>query len=326
LFEEAKAPLESGHMRKAINLTVMSMLASGVLVLAQGPDVAKVLAAVHEALGGDAKLAAVKSVAATGTYRRLTGNQTSGDYELAIELPDKFVQKQPAVSTPMFTLSRATGFNGDGLISVMDQPPQMDGMVMNIRSGAPGGSAEQQAALRASGVAQAKEQFVELTLGMFAASFSGAPVAFGAASAMDVNGATADAIDVKGAGDLAAKLVIDRTTHLPMMLIWNAKEPVQPVIRTSESGGDRQMQFVQGSGGTGGGQMPPDLAAQMQQMEANRKVVEYRLTYSDYRDVNGVKLPFHFARSIAGQPAEDVAFTSLRLNVTIDPKKFDVSK
>jgi hypothetical protein len=94
-------------------------------------------------------------------------------------------------------------------------------------------------------------------------------------------------------------------------------------VSAQDSGGGQVIQrFVQ----SGTADVPPDLAEQLKQMEANRKVVEYRMTYSDYRQVNGVMLPFRYARSIAGQPSDEITLSSLRTNVKIDPQKFAVVK
>src|SRR5688572_25642598 len=55
------------------------------------PKALEVLAKVREAIGGDAKIAALKTVSFEGTYRRVMGEQDmTGDLELYFALPDKF--------------------------------------------------------------------------------------------------------------------------------------------------------------------------------------------------------------------------------------------
>ena len=76
-------------MRKAVNVAVVAVLAAQALVLGQGGDAMKILAAVRTALGGEQKLAAITSMTATGQYRQANGDQSmGGEYEMAMELPD----------------------------------------------------------------------------------------------------------------------------------------------------------------------------------------------------------------------------------------------
>ena len=95
--------------------------ALGVLVVglaAQAPPTdaaATVLAATRQALGGEQKLAAVKTVLATGRTRQVRGeNLVPIEFEIAMELPERYVRKDeiPAQESGP-TLS---GFNGADLI------------------------------------------------------------------------------------------------------------------------------------------------------------------------------------------------------------------
>jgi hypothetical protein len=309
-------------MRKVINFVVVAVLAGEALIVGQGSDVAKLLTTVREALGGEEKIAAVKSLSAVGNFQKVGG--MAGDYELAIELPDKFVQKQPAISMPMMTLGQARGFNGNDLISQMDAPPQQDGMTMNIVTRSSQGTPEQQQAARKTDVMDAKQRFAQITLGMFAASFSAYPLHFAAATS-DAAVENGDVVSVKADGDFDARLVIDKTSHLPMMLIWQAKEPVKPITITRGGGPDSGTSFSSGGSPQDMEKMQQDMAAR-QKDAANRPLVEHRLSYSDFRMVDGLKMPFHFSRSIAGKPAEEITLSSIRINAKIDPKKFDIAK
>jgi hypothetical protein len=57
-------------MKRIFNLIVVAALASQALVVGQGSDANKVLAMVRDALGGEKKLASVKTLSATGTSTR----------------------------------------------------------------------------------------------------------------------------------------------------------------------------------------------------------------------------------------------------------------
>src|SRR6476646_7291662 len=87
---------------------------------AQSKDPAAILAAARQALGGDAKLSAVKSFTATGRTRQVRGdNLVPIEFEIFVELPDKYLRKDeiPAQESG----PNASGFNGDDL--VQDPPP-----------------------------------------------------------------------------------------------------------------------------------------------------------------------------------------------------------
>src|SRR5918994_3813087 len=76
---------------------------------------AKVLADARAALGGEAKLAAVKSFTTTGRTRRVQGdNLVPIEFEILVELPDKYLRKDevPAQESDPTT----NGFNGDALV------------------------------------------------------------------------------------------------------------------------------------------------------------------------------------------------------------------
>ena len=105
-------------MRAFLQFVLISCLAVSVLADAQPvpPDAAAaVVAAAREALGGEKKLAAVKTVLATGRTRQIRGdNLVPIEFEIAIELPDKYVRKDeiPAQESG----PTQTGFSGETLL------------------------------------------------------------------------------------------------------------------------------------------------------------------------------------------------------------------
>jgi hypothetical protein len=78
---------------------------------------AKILADARAALGGEAKLAAVKTFAATGRTRRISGeNLVPIEFEIDVALPDKYVRKDEIPAQESNPSS--SGFNGDQLIQI----------------------------------------------------------------------------------------------------------------------------------------------------------------------------------------------------------------
>src|SRR6185436_10049388 len=98
------------------------VMTAGAMLFAQNGDAAKILADMRQALGGD-KLAAVKTLSAVGKNDRAMGERSiTGDYEMAIEVPDRYYTKQVMAQTPMGNVSLTTGFNGSALIQDTEVP------------------------------------------------------------------------------------------------------------------------------------------------------------------------------------------------------------
>lgn len=331
-------------MKRIFQFVIVTVLAAQALVVGQGPDAMKLLADVRAALGGEEKLAAVKSVAVEGRLTKSSGGQSSvNDFEMAIELPDKFVKKEVIAVIGSSTLTRTTGFNGDGLIELIDTPPAMGGGMVVTRmagSGAPSGTKatpEQVELQRKSLLALNKREFARLSLGMFAKHPAAFPLEFSYAGEAEAPDGKAYMIDVKGADGFTARLFVDTRTRLPLMLSWMDKEPLR---MTSPGGGGGASPgganvVVGGHGAAFGGQrMAPEQAEQMRQemeqrlreAEANRRTVEYRIFYGDYKAFAGVQMPTRIQRMIDGKPVEELSLEKIKVNQKIDPKRFEVTK
>jgi hypothetical protein len=270
------------------------------------------------------------------------------DFEMALELPDKFVKKDTLAVIMDAVITRTSGFNGDGLIDIVDTPPQM-GHGMVVRQLAPGGGSatfggasaaptpEQTAAMRKANLLAAKQESARLTLGMFAASLGAYPVQFSYEGQADSPDGKADILGVTGDGDFAAKLFIDARTHMPLMLTWMAKEPLTSNAAGrsggASAGGATTMTMIGGAGADGKAMSPEerdkmlkDFDERIKQADAQRKLVEYRVYYGEYKAVDGVKVPYRIQRSIDGKPTEELVLDKIRFNPKIDPKKFEVAK
>jgi hypothetical protein len=52
---------------------------------------------------------------------------------------------------------------------------------------------------------------------------------------------------------------------------------------------------------------------------------EQRLFFADFRDVDGLKLPFRIRRATGTETTEETTFDRYRINVRIDPRRFDTT-
>lgn len=313
-------------MKRTVHAVVLAVAAVEVLVVGQNADATKILSDVRAALGGEDKVAAVRTLSIEGQSTKASPDGTSAttDFQMAIELPDKFMKKDVMGSMGGAPITRRSGFNGSGLIEEIEAPPAMGGAMHMIRmspSGMPGGHAtpEQIETQRAQSIAASRREFARLALGMFAASFPVEPLEFSYGGQAESSDGKADIIDAKSPDGFAARLFIDGKTRLPLMLSWMDKEPLRMTV-----------------GGPGGGlqatnaqdmeKLQQDMADRMKVAEANRRVVECRLFYGDYQSFGGVKLPTRIQRMIDGVPIEELALERIKVNAKIDPAAFAVSK
>ena len=254
-------------------LAAGTVLSPNLLLGVPAGDATSVLAAAREALGGDKNIAAVKSFLATGRTRQLRGeNLVPIEFEIACELPDKYVRRDefPAQDLP----PAVNGFRGEEAIG----PSKT-----------------------------AREDFARLMLGAFATASPAFPLKFAYAAEADAPEGKADVLDVTGPANFSARLIVQRETHMPVMLMWQAAGLV-------------------GRGGPGGpppGAPPPGGPGR----GAAPAPAEHRLYFADYRSVNaGVKWPFRIRHAVAGTTIEETTFDRVSINAKIDPKKFEAPK
>ena len=297
---------------------------------------AQVLAESHKAMGGD-KLAAITTVLATGRTRRVRGdNLVPIEFEIAIELPDKYVRKDEVPAEESDPTS--TGFVGSEIIQ-LPAPAGRGGLPAGL-GGRPGGpapaapSAAQLEAQRTARLTTAKQDFARLALGIFARSLAAYPMTFAYAAQAQAPQGTADVLDVRGEGGFSVRLFIATDSRLPIMLSWQAPPagvvvttPGQPPPRTVAPGAVI-VAAPPPPAPTAGAEEKDAYARQVAAMrqKAQATPVEYRLYYADYRDVDGVRLPFRVRRAIGVDTTEETTFDRFRLNTRIDPRKFTPGK
>jgi len=281
---------------------------------------AALLAEARKALGGEDKLAAVQRLQVKGEMRRGQGNTTlEGEAEVFIELPDKFRRNE--------SLSLGPGGPGIDRVEVLNGNDVWDensgggflgrGFRGALGRGAAGG--DQAAPAIDPGrleELQLRNRRVEMARLLLAFLLhTDAPVAWiGTAQSPD---GTADVLEVK-IPDGTTRLFLESETHMPLMMTWSA-------------GGGR------GRGGQGGfrgrGDAVPDgppqggAAVDTLQGRSTRgpgaggsATLEMHL--SEYKVVNGLKLPHLVTRGSNGRTAEEWVIKSYRINPTFKGNTF----
>ncbi len=282
-------------MKQRTGVLAVMIVMGAAMAASQAPDAQKVLADMQAAIGGVDQVAAVKTLTARGVIKRVTARGTiENETELAMQLPDKYVTRTVLTGTGSMAVFRNAGFNGDGLISQTDAPPNLaQGMRARLGSDrAPAGAAarelspEEQAAITERQLLAAKRDFARLALGMLGASYEGFPLQFTYGGEAESGDGVAHIIEAKGAGGFSAQLFVDTRTHLPLMMMWS--DP--------------------GAGPNAG------------------RTIERRIFYSDFKKVDGLNLPHTFRLSVDGNPTQETMYSEIQVNPEIDVKKFEVSK
>src|SRR5436190_5571661 len=182
-----------------------------------------ILGATQKAMGGE-KLTGVRTIVASGRTRRVRGdNLVPIEFEINIELPDKYVRKDEVPAEESQPTSN--GFVGSEIVQFPLAPagrgrpggPGPGAVGPGGRSPAPAPTPEQLEAQRAARLTMVKQDFARLMLGLVPSSLATYPLQFGYAAQAAAPQGTADVLDVRGAGNFTARLFVASDTKLPIM-------------------------------------------------------------------------------------------------------------
>ena len=321
-----------------------SAVVSGVVVLAglltgaagqvHAQDVEKgasLLSEARKALGGDERLRAVKTVQTSGTFKRSAGNNTiEGDFEVFIELPNKYrrnettgnaggpigerVEVMNGTETWQETSSGFPGggrggfggFGGGGggrggfgdgggrgrFGGGPDGAPQGGAVPGGTGRAGPAIDPER---LREAQLRQRQGELARLMLMWFLTT--DAPAAW-VGTAQSPDGA-ADVVEITPAAGQATRVFLDSVTHMPLMM-----------TNTAFGGGGRGRRGgPEGRGADGRGPAP-----------AQSITIETHL--SEYKTVNGIKLPHVITRGVNGQTNEEWEIKNYRVNPNLKSNTF----
>jgi len=321
------------QIRRLRAVALIAALALARTVAAQDAKATEVLAGARKAIGGK-KLESLTSLSVQAAAQRNVGNfQMTSNVELLLVLPDKYVRSESSNSA-MVSMSNTLGFNGERPIRAAAQPAMPPGGGMMIRMGGPGvamessgekPTPEQQAQLDKQLVRSARQEISHLMLGWFATTHPSIVPQYSYAGEAESPDGKAFIIDAKSADGFAARLFIDQTTHLPLMVTYQA-----PQSRTVTVGGPPP-----GGGRRGEGSARPPNADERQRIEADAQrqleqlqsqppaTIEYTLYFDDWREEDGITFPHALRRAAAGTTIEEWTVNKVKINPRLDAKKFD---
>ena len=323
-----------------------------VVVAREDAKAAAIMAETRKALGGEKKLAGLKGLSMRAEFRREMagptsfggatfvmmggggavgggGGQMTGSIEIDVLFPDKFYRAE--TSNGGLAMTRIDGFEGSRpFFDIQSSSPGARIMADNGASD----PQRMQAALR-----RTNSDLSRLLLGLIGGTHAAFPVQYTYAGEAESPETVAHVIDVAGPDDFKARLFIDTKTNLPLMLTYSEQEATVRTItqRGGEqgAGGAPNTRITRQGAGAGAGEghamreltpeQKAELDKQMKELEsAPRKMVDYRVFFADYRDVNGVSLPHKISRGTAEKLTEEWEIKSYKVNPDIKPDRFRV--
>lgn len=290
------------------------------------------------AVGGDQSIANIRSLTATGRVSKTfdfdgVAKTEQGDWELNLQLPDKLGK--------MVKLRREGNGNGgenvEKEVFVIRQSSELKEKIA-VPEGAESGDkkrvqfivknngGEEKVVTGGDGEkvqdrrvilykdnkdmplahgAMHRNDLFRTTLALLLTPPQGVDVSYKYAGETSVDGATCDIIEATANGS-NIRLYLDRSSHLPVMMSYQAPKPFMIKIKKEEgkaAGANEDVKILRDK-------IPaPEMA-------------EYQVKFSDYRSVGGVQLPHRWTQTIGGKEDEVVEVTAYELNPANIADKF----
>jgi hypothetical protein len=304
-----------------------------------------VLAEARKALGGADKLSAVKTLQVNGTTKRANGNfNLEGDTELFFELPDKFRRNES------LTIGGGTGIDRKDIVNGNEFSTEVSGDAFGGRgrgrfAGA-GGGAQGGADGRGAPTPEQQERLREFQRRNLQSEVSRLLIAFllksdmpfrwiGTAQAPE---GSADVLEVKTPDGVATRVFIDTTSHMPLMLSWTGPAGRGGQGRRGQGApnqagpppeGRAAGDQPPGAGAPTAAGAPPTAGAGADQAQGQRgragqggPPATLEMHLSEYKTVNGIKLPHMITRGASGATNEEWAIKSYKINPNLKANTF----
>lgn len=272
------------------------------------PATPEALAAVQKAIGAGPGLTAVEL---TGQSRRVIGErEVGGDFEMALALPDRFLRVDEMGADPGSRVRRYYGFNG---AEPLDGTSGGGGMFM--RMSLPGAD-QNPGRMKEMQLRRSQREFARLLVVLVAGSTDAFPLEYTYAGEAESVDGKADVFDVKGPDNFSVQLFTDKTTHLPLMIVYKDMAPIvrmegrRPGSAGAPPGGHRPT--------------PEEIEKRVKEMQAAGPppLSDMQLFVSDHREVDGVMLPTRVRRAVNGAVNEEWEITGIKVNPSFKADKF----
>jgi hypothetical protein len=293
--------------------------------------VATVLGAARKAMGGEDKIAGVKTLTAEGPFRRTMGpRDMEGTASVTLARPDKFkrveeMQMGGMVGGP--SIERTSVLSGNtAWDDTANRGGMGGGMQIMIReapgpgAGPGGAQAPTPEQLNEARVRRMRVQMQRLMAAILADA--GTPwVDAGVAESPD---GKADILETKEETGRALRLFIDQSSHLPLMVQY--QDP-KPMVMIQGGPGRGPGGPGRGPGGPPPGGAPPSTEEIQKRVEEARsrppQMGTFEMHLGDYKKVDGVMLPHKIETSLDGEPNEEWTIEKYKVNPQIKPDTWE---
>lgn len=275
-------------------------IATAGLASAQGADTKAIalLARLRQALGGEAKLASVKSLTFEADMRRVLpgegsepGPEMSGDIKFDIADPTHYLYVDSFSPMPgMPPVSIGSAIDGETQWSGPISAPT-SGMMIRADGGDPG-------RLRA----RLEKDLTRLSIALLAGS-NVPGVVFTYGGLAESPDGRAEVLEVKGPGDFKGKLFLDEKTARPMMLVYS-EVPRRLAMRRGGPGAPPPQAPGHGDSGSAMATAAP-VAPELK---------EAQMFLSDYKTEAGVSFPRAITIKVQDGPTEEWTVQKIKLN------------
>jgi hypothetical protein len=298
-------------MKKIIPLIILSVFAVTNVLAKNDARAEEVLKQARKAIGGE-RLQKIESLYVNGQYRRAFGDrQMSGDREISIALPDKYLVEDSMTPGGMTTsIVNTRGLNGERAWSGSSGG---GGMIMRFGSG-PGGAHLTPEQMEAAQRRTYQAEFSRYLLAMILMPPASLQVEFKYAGESDVEDLPVDVVDVAGPDRFSVRLFFDKKTHLPLLLSYRGPKP--RMLAMTRQGGERaSAEEIKKAREEAEKKMHEEAPAVPQE------VFFIRLT--DHKKVDGVMLPHKFTFSTDSEVSEEFEISKYQVNPQFKADKFE---
>lgn len=277
------------------------------------PKGAALLSQARNAIGGDSRLAGVRTLDVQGDFKRMAGQTTiEGELQVRIERPDKLRRDEdlslpgggPAiVRTEVLNGTTVWDENSGG--QFLTRLGRGDGARRGDGAGR-GDVAGGRAAMDPARIEEAQRRARQTELARFLLIWLlevDGPVNW-VATAQAPDG-MADVLEITPASGPPVRLFLDQTSHVPLMLTWQGNAPQLLV-----------------AGRRGGRGAPDGEPAPGEGAAPNRPPVTLQITLGEYKTVGGLRLPHLITRGANDTTIEEWTIDRYRINSSFKPDVF----
>ena len=311
----------------------------------QAPDpaakAASILAEARKALGGDDKIAAIKTMEIKGTARRGAGEvNIEGDLSVAIELPDKYLRKESIIlGGGGQGVDIVEGLNGNeawddmkfgGGVNFGDGGdfqggrgnrggfPAGRGAAPGAPATADGRGAEDPERAKQTALLARQTEVARVLLAILLTTDR--PVKWTGTAVSPQ--ATAEVLEMDAPDGTPVRLLIDSKTYTPLLLTWTGIPQDRIAALAGRAGFGRRGRGGFRGGFPGGGRQGQQQTNTAAQADALAQPTALRMFLSEYKAVNGVKLPHLLVRGAGDQVTEEWVVKNYRLNPNLQADTF----